>query len=37
LVRLRRRAAAEVARPPWRPAAVDFGRSVAASAGIVLF
>jgi len=37
LLRLRRRAAAEVARPPWRPAAVDFGRSVAASAGIVLF
>ena len=37
LRRLRRRAAAELAASPARPAKVDFARSVAASAGVVLF
>ncbi len=37
LRRLRRRAAGELARRPGEPGKVDFGRSVAATAGVVLF
>ncbi len=37
LRRLQRRAAAAVTRPEGRPETVDFGRSVASSAGVVLF
>ncbi len=37
LRRLQRRVAAEVTRPDGRPTTVDFGRSVASTAGVVLF
>lgn len=37
LRRLQRRVVAEVTRPDGRPATVDFDRSVASSAGVVLF
>jgi hypothetical protein len=37
LTRLRRRVAAEMARPSHRPRQVDLERSIASSAGIVLF
>jgi hypothetical protein len=36
-LRLRRRLARELARPPWRCASLDIERSIASSAGVLLF